>query len=227
MVCLPAFPPGYFRCLRPTRYRIRCFREERCRYAGFTYPIGILPKILSKVISGYPISPAQGSNISPASHRHSLLLVSACTSRSSAASSAMAHVQSATNKLVWQLLPPGSPLHIAAMWGTNALPGVFQIRSEWCSSEWCTLLNTKKVHPSHVLHYCTMLMAANNGGFLVPSSLRSHPAALPGHVAAHDPARSRPHRCVTVTFWLCWSPFGSVGRPTYQVGSKDSSQQHL
>ena len=39
----------------------------------------------------------------------------------------MVVVHSATNKLVWQLLPPESPLYIAVAWGTYVLPGTFQI----------------------------------------------------------------------------------------------------
>ena len=130
------------------------------KVAGFTYPAESSRKFLSKVISGYPISPAQGSNISPASHRHSLLLVSAYTTRSSAASSAMAHVQSATNKLVWQLLPPGSPLHIATMWGTNALPGVFQIRPD---------APPHKRGPSIPAAYCCTMPMSKKRWLLVPS----------------------------------------------------------
>ena len=73
----------------------------------------------------------------PVPYIFSLSVPISIPSDSGGAGGAMVVVHSATNKLVWQLLPPESPLYIAVAWGTYVLPGTFQIpvRSAGASPE--------------------------------------------------------------------------------------------
>lgn len=126
----PVFPPAKT-CARRYGVSFRS-RGTRCLWYGNWRPGGI-------VALDYPLDMSSRtrtlSRVRPpaGSHRYPSLpclfpYITVLQCRAAAAS-AMAEVQGATNKLVWQLLPPESPLHIAATWGIYALPGTFQINT--------------------------------------------------------------------------------------------------